>query len=96
MTKIQIYEEFKYKENKDIPEPFPFPPQYPSDIELGLRFSFYNRNKFASRNAKVMLLYKWYPKFSKYERVAQEVIRKYPLLESPTQPYVSLNKTEHL
>ena len=80
-------------DDADIPDPFPFPPHYNPELELGLiklkslqpkQFA-----KFMSRIANVMFLYIRYPTRREYERVGQQVIKEYPFLSSPMDPYVS-------
>ena len=81
------------EDDMNIPDPFPFPPHYQPDIELGLKLQVLQPNqvaKFITRIANVMFLYKRYPRRSEYERVAQQVVKKYSFLESPVHPYVSL------
>ena len=80
--------------DKDIPDPFPFPPHYQPDIELSLKLRVLQPNQVArliTRLDNAMFLYKRYPKRCEYERVAQQVIQKYPFLKSPIHPYVSLH-----
>lgn len=77
----------------DIPDPFPFPPHYPPDIELGLQLKQLQPKqlaKFITRIANVMLLYKRYPTRNDYQSVARQVVSKYPFLKSPLDPTVSI------
>ena len=81
------------EDDTDISDPFPFPTHYQPDIELGIKLRALQPNqvvKFITRIANVMFLYKRYPKKCEYERVAQQVVKKYSFLESPVHPYVSL------
>ena len=77
---------------QDIPSPFPFPPHYTLDIELGLKLKQLQprqQAKLITRIANVMLLYKRYPTKLDYENVARDLVAKYPFLKSPINPYVS-------
>ena len=79
-------------DDADIPDPFPFPPHYNPELELGLKLKSLQPKQFAkfmSRIANVMFLYKRYPTRREYERVGQQVIKEYPFLSSPMDPYVS-------
>ena len=79
-------------EDVPIPSPFPFPPHYRSDIELGLKLKKLSPNqqaKFITRIANVMLLYKRYPSKDDFSNVAAEVVKKYSFLKSPIDPTVS-------
>ena len=79
-------------EDKDIPSPFPFPPHYTSDIELGLKLKQLQPKQQASlitRIAHVMLLYKRYPSKDDYSNVAEELVAKYSFLKSPLDPTIS-------
>ena len=80
------------QEDTDIPNPFPFPTHYRSDIELGLKqenMSALAFTKFVTRIANVMFLYKRYPKKGDYESVAEQIVTRYPFMKSPLQRTVS-------
>ena len=83
----------------DIPDPFPFPPHYNPELELALKLKCLQPKQFAkfvTWIANVMFLYKRYPTRRKYERVGQQVIKKYPFLSSPMDPYVSYVYSSYL
>ena len=83
----------KGQEDTDIPDPFPFPNHYRSDIEAGLTLQSMPplaMAKFLTRIASVMLLYKRCPSDEDYERVASEIVARYPFMLSPIEGTVSL------
>ena len=77
------------EEETDLPKPFPFPKHYIPQIELGLQMKSLPPKllaKLCTRIANVMLMYKRYPNRQDYERVASELVNKYPFISSPLDP----------
>lgn len=76
-----------------LPDPFPLPQNFRSDVEVALKAGQMTRetNKsFFSFLAGSILNFKRYPTKEELTRVATEVIRKYPFMKSPTgSPIVS-------
>ena len=79
-------------EEHPIPQSFPFPGHYTADIELALKMKQvqpWQLAKLVTRIAHVMFDYKRYPTRKEYERVAQQLVDKYPFLTSPLDRDVS-------
>jgi len=72
---------------KPLPDPFPFPEHYRSDVEVGLKtgkMSWEAKKSFLSSVASAMFGYKKYPTSEEYTRVALQMITKYPFLKPPS------------
>ena len=79
-------------EDRPIPQNFPFPAHYTADIELALKVKQVQSRQIAklvTRIAHVMFDYKRYPTRKEYERVAKQLVDKYPFLASPFDRDVS-------
>ena len=78
---------------KPLPDPFPLPLNFRSDVEVALRTGRMTRetNKaFFSSVAGCMLSFKRYPMKEEFIRIATDIIRKYPFMRSQTgSPTVS-------
>lgn len=76
-----------------LPDPFPLPANYRSDVELGLssgKLTKEAKRAFLSTVAAKMLGYKRYPSSEEYTRVAVQIITKYPMFKPPSgSPTVS-------
>ena len=74
-------------DNVPIPDPFPLPEHYRSDVEAALKagkMTSETRSCFISSIASAMLRYKLYPTRDDYISVALTITRKYPFLKSTT------------
>ena len=74
-------------DNVPLPDPFPLPEHYRSDVEAALRagkMTSETRSCFISSIASAMLRYKLYPTRDDYVSVALTIIRKFPFLKSTT------------
>ena len=72
---------------KPLPDPFPLPEHYRSDVEVGLKTGKMSREakkSFLSSVASAMFGYKKYPTSEEYTRVALQMITKYPFLKPPS------------
>ena len=80
-------------DNTPLPDPYPLPKHYPSDIETGLQkkeLSYRHKQRFYTDIASSMLRYKRYPSKDDYVAVGRSIIAKYPFLKVPCgKPYVS-------
>lgn len=78
----------KEKVNEEpLPDPFPLPSHYRSDVELGLSTGKMTREAkraFLSSVAAKMLGYKRYPSSEEYTRVAIQITSKYPFFKPPS------------
>ena len=76
-----------------LPDPFPLPKHYRSDVESALKskkMTKETRSSFLSSVASAMLTYKRYPTRDDYTCVARTVVAQYKFMASPTgTPYVS-------
>ena len=66
-----------------LPNRFPLPNHYHSEVETVLKVSNVSRQAFIARIASLMLNYKRYPSSEDYANVGQAIIMKYPFLKSP-------------
>ena len=80
-------------DNTPLPDPYPLPKHYPSDIETGSQnkeLSYRRKQQFYTDVASSMLRYKRYPSKDDYIAVGRSIIAKYPFLKVPCgKPYVS-------
>jgi len=70
-----------------LPDPFPLPKHYRSDVEVALKskkMTTETRSCFILAVASAMLRYKRYPSRDDYVCVARAVLSQYPFLKSPT------------
>lgn len=68
-----------------LPEPYPLPLNYRSDVEAGLKkkeMSLELKKAFFSSIAASMFSYKKYPTGTDYLNVATTIVQKYPFLKS--------------
>lgn len=76
-----------------LPDPFPLPINFRSDVDIGLKMGKMSREatkSFLSSVASAMLGYKKFPNSEEYTRVALQIITKYPFLKPPVgSPTVS-------
>ena len=76
-----------------LPNPFPLPKHYRSDVELALasgKMTFDTTAAFLSSIAAAMLVFKRYPTPDDYTCVGRSIIAKYPFFSSPAgTPYVN-------
>lgn len=73
------------EEEKDIPQPFPLP-KFPIDVAIALqqgKLLATTYQKFVSGVARAMLAFKRHPTPDERNRVASEIVGKYPFLKSP-------------
>lgn len=73
------------EEEKDIPHPFQLP-KYSMDVEIALqqgKLLATTYQKFISGTARALLSYKRHPTPDERNRVASEIVGKYPFLKSP-------------
>ena len=69
-----------------LPDPFPLPQNFRPDVELALRsgkMTTDTRRAYMSQVASAIFGYKRYPLREEFMRVAGEIVKKYPFLESP-------------
>ena len=69
-----------------LPDPFPLPPHYRADVEIGLSSGIMSKEakaQFFSSVAASMFTYKKKPTGEEYTRVAIQLITKYPFLKPP-------------
>ena len=82
-------------DNIPLPDPFPLPKNYRSDVEIALKsgeLTQETRSTFLSAVASAMLNYKKYPSKDDHCCVARSIIVKYPFMKSPVgATYVSIN-----
>ena len=81
----------KKTEEDELPDPFPLPKNYPTDVEIALRSKKMTKETmkaFMSSVASAMLTYKRYPNKQEYTRVAKDILLKFPFMKplngSPT------------
>ena len=76
-----------------LPDPFPLPKNFRSDVEVALgigKMTSETRTSFLSAVASAMLRFKRYPTRDDYTNVARTIISKYSFFKSPTGiPHVS-------
>ena len=76
-----------------LPEPFPLPKHYRSDVETTLetgKMTAETTSAFITSIKGAILVYKKYPTGRDLEMVAKTIVRKYKFLASPVgTPYVS-------
>lgn len=73
------------EEEKELPHPFLLP-KYPMDVEIALqqgKLLATTYQKFISGTARAILSYKRHPTPDERNRVASEIVGKYPFLKSP-------------
>lgn len=77
-----------------LPNPFPLPKHFRSDVELALhthKMTKETNAAFLSSVAAAMLVFKQYPTVDDYICVGRSVITNYPFMTSPAgTPYVSM------
>ena len=69
-----------------LPDPFPLPPHYRADVEIGLNSGIMSKEAkahFFSSVAASMFKYKKKPTGEEYTRMAIQLITKYPFLKPP-------------
>ena len=69
-----------------LPDPFPLPRHFTSEVELALTSKKMTRETnalFLSAVASAMLSYKQFPTKEEYTRVAKDIISKYPFMKPP-------------
>ena len=84
------------EDERDIPDPFPFP-KYPMDVEIALKqgqISDTMYQKFVSGTARAILSFKRHPTTDERNKVALEIVKKYPFLRTPgSKPEVGVGET---
>ena len=83
-------------EEESLPDPFPLPKNFPSEVEMALRTQKMTKETnraFLSAVAAAMLAYKRFPTKEEYTRVAKDILQKYPFMRpsngSPTVSFVA-------
>ena len=80
-------------DEQPLPDPFPLPRHFTSEVELALSSCKMTRETnlaFLSAIASAILSYKRYPTKEEYTRVAMDIIRTYPFMKPPNgSPTVS-------
>ena len=69
-----------------LPDPFPLPQNFRPDVELALKsgnMTTNTRKAYLSQVASAIFGYKKYPIREEFMRVADQIIRRYPFLQSP-------------
>lgn len=83
------------KHTTTIPNPFPFPKNYPPAVECALHAKIVPQeilNRFLAVTARAIYAIKCYPRSNEYDAIGVQIIQKYPFLKSPIGcPYVSFN-----
>ena len=80
------------KHSTKLPDPFPFPTNFPPKIMHALEMKAMLPNhsgRFYGVIARAVYAIKCYPTHAEYEQLGQQIIDKYPFLMSPVgEPYV--------
>ena len=94
LVKAQSFQLPNDKHQKELTDPFQLPQNYPPEVECALKSKAMmprTMNRFLTTLARAVYSEKCYPTAKEYERVAKQVIRKYPFLASPAgTPYVRI------
>ena len=68
-----------------LPKPFPLPQNYPKRVRDGLAAKYLGAQdlaKFVTAVASALFSFKDYPTTEEYYQVAEEIVKKYPFLET--------------
>ncbi|XP_019855171.1 PREDICTED: uncharacterized protein LOC109584053 [Amphimedon queenslandica] len=79
---IEVHEE--EKQEGPLPDPFPFPKNFSSEVELALssqKMTKETTSAFLSQIASAMFFYKRKPTKEEYTRVAKDILLKYPFMK---------------
>ena len=79
---IELHEEVK--EEGPLPDPFPFPKNFSSEVELALssqKMTKETTSAFLSQIASAMFFYKRKPTKEEYTRVDKDILLKYPFMK---------------
>ena len=89
---MPLYKQIQSSE-KPLPDPFPLPHNFRTDVEVALKTGEMTREttkSFFSTVAGSILTFKRYPTKEEFIRIATDIVRKYPFLRSSTgSPTVS-------